>query len=605
MRKSVKFQIISIITALFILIAFLAIYVQYSSRKEAEAKNQEANLTVFEHTMKQVLQGYRDVVWINFSNIVVKDRDLKAAVKSGDDYEIEDNAVPDFNRLKVEVPELTAMTFYAPDGTVLRREHSDARGDKTGRPLVLQTMRENKSFSGVEKDDGTYLFFITAPLMHKGEIVGYVEAGMNFDAVIKQLKLFTNIQNISAIFDEEALPVRVEETEGGGINALYQLPLEGFSGNNVGYLQFAKDITAEENRVRRNIWTQILFITIMAVCMDLFLAYVLTRVIFNPLSKMTGNMERFGTGDLNVSFHESENEIGNIAKAMNNSIANIRKLITEFVESSKGVIADVTSHATMIGEMKNASKVQSEHSDQIAASSEELSHTVDEISRNTSLASKEAMDSATLAGGGMEGMDKMRGLMESMVSSVEAASGEIKPLNENAHKIVDIVTVINEIADQTNLLALNAAIEAARAGEQGRGFAVVADEVRKLAEKTTGATREIEQIIKSIQSGADASMDKIGRSVDSVHGGAEQMDEIYNKVGQIVKSSNESSGRIEQIAVAAEEQSAASTEITENVQRVADLARKNEEQTVQGLELMNQLMGKMKTLKEAISRFRI
>ncbi|GMT42266.1 MAG: hypothetical protein IEMM0002_0677 [bacterium] len=596
---------IAIITVIFVLITFGIIYREYSGMKRSEAKKQEENTVIFEQTRKQLFQSYRDIVWVYFNNIVVKDRDLKAAIISGDAYEIEDNAVPDFNRLKVEVPELESMTFYSPDGTVLRREHSDKKGDDAQKPIILRTMRENKSFSGVEEENGNHLFFITASLSHRGKVVGYVEAGMNFDSVINQFKLFTNIRDLSVAFEEKARRVSVVKVKDGTINEVYQIPIRNFSGEETGYVQLVRSVTVETKRARRNIWIQVLSVAIIAFCIDIFLIYILSKGIFNPLKKITVKLERFGTGDLNVEFKESGNEIGQIAKAMNRSVSNIRKLITDFVETSHGIIKDAKSQSEMIHEMKDSSIMQREHSDQIAASSEEMSRTVNEISQNTVHASKEAEQSASLAGKGMVDIKKMRSLVDSIVLRVEAASTEMQPLSENADKIANIINVIDEIADQTNLLALNAAIEAARAGEQGRGFAVVADEVRKLAEKTTGATKEIEQIVRSIQGGTNASIDKINQSVISVHDGATAMDGIYAKVEQIVKSSHDSSGMIEQIAVAAEEQSAAAGEITGNIQKVAHLSKESEEKTLEGLELINQLLQKVEGLKVTISKFSI
>lgn len=324
--ESIEFKIIAVIISIFTLIAFPAIYFQYTTYKKIEARKHKDNLAVFEQARKHVFLNYRDIVWVYFNDIVVKDRGLQAAMRSGDEYEIEDNTVPDYNRLKVEVPELTAMTFYSPDGVVLRREHSDKKGDKTNRPLVLKTIDKNMSMSGIEEDDGAHLLFITASLSHRGKIVGYVKVGMNFDAIIEQLRQFTNIQDISFVFGKESQPVSIKKTENGIINAIYQLPLNNFSGKRTGFIQLVSDITAKTARAQRNIFMQVVFVAILAIFVCLFLALAISRIVLKPIQVLVDATRSVSLDSDNshLELDESRNdEFGQLSMFFNDMLERI------------------------------------------------------------------------------------------------------------------------------------------------------------------------------------------------------------------------------------------------------------------------------------------
>jgi methyl-accepting chemotaxis protein len=160
-----------------------------------------------------------------------------------------------------------------------------------------------------------------------------------------------------------------------------------------------------------------------------------------------------------------------------------------------------------------------------------------------------------------------------IAETVNAASGFVKDLGTQSEKIGDIITVIEDIADQTNLLALNAAIEAARAGEQGRGFAVVADEVKKLAERTSSSTAEIAGMIRAIRGGVEKTIQSMDEAKSNVTTGVEYSSQAQTALQEIIKSVDSLYGGVHQIATAIEEMSATTDEITRDINQISDVTK--------------------------------
>jgi methyl-accepting chemotaxis protein len=195
--------------------------------------------------------------------------------------------------------------------------------------------------------------------------------------------------------------------------------------------------------------------------------------------------------------------------------------------------------------------------------------------------------------------------MEAIANSVERVGGIIQALGQRSDQIGEIVEVIDEIADQTNLLALNAAIEAARAGEQGRGFAVVADEVRRLAERTGKATKEIANMIRAIQAEANGAVASMEAGQGEVKAGVELANQAGQALTEIVGVVERVTGQVQQIAAAAEQQSASSEEISSNVEAVATIGRQGlvaVQGTAQAAGELSQLAVQ---LQQVVSRFKL
>jgi methyl-accepting chemotaxis protein len=240
----------------------------------------------------------------------------------------------------------------------------------------------------------------------------------------------------------------------------------------------------------------------------------------------------------------------------------------------------------------------------IATACEEMSATSADIARNCHCAADESAQATSAAEAGARVVDDTVSVMGKIAQRVRVSAQTIEGLGTRSDQIGTIVGTIEDIADQTNLLALNAAIEAARAGEQGRGFAVVADEVRALAERTTRATREISEMIKTIQAETQRAVVTMDEGVKEVEQGTCEAAKSGEALRQILEKICSVTNQVNQIAVAAEEQTATTMEINHNIQQITDVARITATSSHEEAAAANQLARLAEDLKSMVGQFR-
>lgn len=302
---------------------------------------------------------------------------------------------------------------------------------------------------------------------------------------------------------------------------------------------------------------------------------ILTRVIVTPLTGVVSLAESVARGDLDTEDMNinSDDEMGQVGEALNQMKSNLNSIISQLSRSSENVATASTELATTAGVIVRGANNQSAMTDQVATSMEEMSATVIEVARNSHIAAETAREAQDTAVNGGEVVNRAVEGMLALSTTFKDSALTVEALGDSSDQIGAIVAVINDIADQTNLLALNAAIEAARAGEQGRGFAVVADEVRKLAEKTTKATKEIGTMIQTIQADTKGAISSMHEGTKHVDEGVQLANDAGVALGQIVTSVDNVTDLIRQIATAAEEQSATTDEISASVNHITGIAR--------------------------------
>jgi len=313
-------------------------------------------------------------------------------------------------------------------------------------------------------------------------------------------------------------------------------------------------------------------------------------------------MSRAAAGDLTVDVHSASR--GSILDSAGQMVRSIRTMVSEISQSSVTLTQGAERISTASREVAIASERQSDATSSMAAAIEEMTVSINHISDSANDTQENSLASVRLSEDGFVRIQAASNGIKEIASTVSDASGRIRKLEERANQISSIAGVIKEIAGQTNLLALNAAIEAARAGEQGRGFAVVADEVRKLAERTSSATIEIEQMITGIQTDTvqvvgvmDAALPQVDAGVRAAEGAAESLRQIKDGAQMTLT-------RIREVANATKEQSVASNSIAQRVEEVATMVEETTaamHSTAETAEDLERISGE---LTQLVSRFR-
>ena len=283
----------------------------------------------------------------------------------------------------------------------------------------------------------------------------------------------------------------------------------------------------------------------------------------------------------------------------------LRTMISTIVSNAEHVASAADQLLNASEEVADRARQQSDAASSMAASVEEMAVSIDQVKENAGEAHGISQQSAVISEEGAGVIHTAASEMRKISEAVQASSEIVEDLGRQSDQITSIVNTIREIADQTNLLALNAAIEAARAGEQGRGFAVVADEVRKLAERTSLATTEIEQMIVGIQGDTVGAVEAMNAALPEVQQGVELAASASESLREIEEGARRTLGRIGEVADATKEQSTASTSIAQRVEQIANMVEETSD-TIRGTATTAlQLQDIAVSLKQLISRFRV
>ncbi len=371
--------------------------------------------------------------------------------------------------------------------------------------------------------------------------------------------------------------------------------------------QLKNDAIKEQASISARTETLVVSLSLAGLLIGIVSAVFITRSITGAISRMLTLIQEVAGNNLAIEDMEirSEDEIGQAGVALNKMKNSLREVVQSIAGTAEHVASaseEISSSATL---QSQGAETQKDQTAQVATAMQEMSSTVLQVSENSGKAAEASRKAAETARQGGTIVEETLNKMRTIAESVSNTAKKVEELGKSSDQIGRIIGVIDDIADQTNLLALNAAIEAARAGEQGRGFAVVADEVRKLAERTTSATKEIAQMIQTVQSEtkvAVAAMEEGNRQVEE---GVKTTAQAGDSLKEIIHMSENVGEMITHIATAATEQSSATEEINNNMEQIAKLVKESAEGAKQSAQACSDLSGLALDLQKLVGNFRL
>jgi len=352
----------------------------------------------------------------------------------------------------------------------------------------------------------------------------------------------------------------------------------------------------------------ILAVSVGALVLVVIIVLVIRQISIKPLAATVAAMNDIaeGEGDLTRRLEASgKDEVAQLASAFNQFSDRIRDMISQSVGVADNLSEGINRLEVVSQESSEGAESQREETSQVQSAIEQMILATEEVSRSAHDAANSAEDSKSQAKNGQEIVANASDAFASLASEVETASSVIQQLQQNSHSIGGMLDAIKEIAEQTNLLALNAAIEAARAGEQGRGFAVVADEVRTLANRTQNSTAEIEQIITAFKSNAAEAVEVMARGQEKAQEGVNYSNKVDDTLKNITLSVNSIADTNSHIASASEEQQMVSSEIQQNVGALMNIGQKSADGALQTQSTAAELSQFRDQLQSLMKQFKI
>ncbi|BCG49018.1 Methyl-accepting chemotaxis protein [Citrifermentans bremense] len=363
---------------------------------------------------------------------------------------------------------------------------------------------------------------------------------------------------------------------------------------------------AEFDADRRMAIIEAVVVGVAGLLLLMVVGILLLKSIMRSIDAMKVVMTAVHEGDLTRQVElDSKDELGIMSREFNGIIERLHDMIGQISDTSSQVVTASEQLSSTAERIANGAEEVAAQSSTVATAGEEMSATSGDIALTCQRASEGAKLAAESAGGGASLVERTVAVMGEIAAKVQESARTVESLGARSDQIGAIIVTIEDIADQTNLLALNAAIEAARAGEQGRGFAVVADEVRALAERTTRATREIDEMIKAIQRETKGAVAAMEQGVGQVEAGTEEAAKSGAALREILEQVHDVAMQVNQIATAAEEQTATTSEISSSMQQISQVVRETASGAHESATAAHQLNGSAEQLQRLVRQFKL
>ncbi|NVK23528.1 MAG: methyl-accepting chemotaxis protein [Gammaproteobacteria bacterium] len=542
---------------------------------------------------------------------------------------------PVFIELKNKA-DLRQLQFHLPPAQSFYRAHNPTKfgDDLSGfRKTVVDVNRNKTQISGIEKGVAGLGIRGVAPLMYNGKHIGSVEAGMSFGQPFfeqfkdkynvdisltvltdnNQLKPFASTMNQELISNSEMKQVLSEGeahfvSELNGVDyATFAKTIEDFSGNTVGIIKISKNREAYLSLYDEAQFS-ILIISLMAFVGAIFIAKFVASSISKPINDAAAAMKNIAQGDGDLTQRlpvDGEDELATMSQGFNAFAEKVQRSLIEVNNATDVLSTSAEEMSYITQETRDGVRKQQSETELVATAMNEMTATVQEVAQNATEASNFAQSADEQALDGQNVVNAAVDTIVELANEIQRAVDIVNKVEKDSESIGSVLDVIRGIAEQTNLLALNAAIEAARAGEQGRGFAVVADEVRSLASRTQDSTKEIEHMIEQLQSGTREAGTSMQNSSDSSKRSVEHARAAGNALEQITIAVKNISDMNMQIATAAEEQSSVAEEININVVNINDIGNKSSEGAEQTHTASAELSELASRLQKLLSQFKV
>jgi len=361
-----------------------------------------------------------------------------------------------------------------------------------------------------------------------------------------------------------------------------------------------------------NLLTQIsssIFITLsilaFAIIAGITIAWSNTKQIRTIVIEISNSLKHLSNGEFGFKLNENrKGEVGKVALTINEFSTQLESMISELTQSVENLQRASSDMSSTVSETSENILLQHRETEMVATAVEEMTATAQEVARSASTAATSARHANELTTSGALVSTEAMGGIGHLVDDLNNASDVVQTLRDESNNISIVLDVIRDISEQTNLLALNAAIEAARAGEQGRGFAVVADEVRTLASRTQESTDNIREKIEELQHGASNAVSVMENAIKEANTNNDQVENVAESLGEIAGEIQSINAQLDQIAAASEQQSATSEEISRNVSSISNLAEKTVQGTGQAKSAEDSLSMVTQSIESVISKFK-